>query len=110
GLTGRRFGAYVLDEEIGRGCMAVVYAAHRDDGAFAQRVAVKVLGSGLLPTSAGGRFQREQELLARLRSPRIATLLDGGVAEDGTPFLVMELITGRPIDDHCDDAGLDTRQ
>ncbi len=109
-LSGRRFGAYVLDEEIGRGGMAVVYRAHRADGSFAQDVAVKVLGTGLLPTSAAARFHREQEVLARLRHPHIATLLDGGVAGDGTPFLVMERIEGLPIDRFCATRELDRRQ
>jgi serine/threonine-protein kinase len=108
-LRGRRLGAYVLDEEIGRGGMAVVYAAHRADGAFEQQVAVKVLGTGLLPTSATERFRREQELLARLHHPHIATLLDGGVADDGTPFLVMERIDGVAIDRYCDGRGLGPR-
>ena len=109
-LVGRRFGAYRLEEEIGRGGMAVVYRAVRVDGAFEQDVAVKILGTGLLPTSAAARFRREQEVLARLRHPRITTLLDGGVTEDGTPYLVMERVAGRPIHRHCDDAGLDVRR
>jgi serine/threonine-protein kinase len=108
-LAGRRLGAYVLDEEIGRGGMAVVHRAHRADGVFEQEVAVKVLGLGLLPTSAGERFRREQQLLARLRHPRIATMLDGGVAEDGTPYLVMERIDGRPIDRWCEERAVGAR-
>ncbi|MEO7794076.1 MAG: protein kinase, partial [Thermoanaerobaculia bacterium] len=104
-MKGRRFGAYEIDSEIGRGGMAVVYLGHRVDGAFAQEVAVKVLGTGLLPTSAAARFQREQGLLARLRHPRIATLLDGGLSTDGTPYLVMERIDGRPIDRYCTERG-----
>ena len=108
-LAGRRMGAYVLAEEIGRGGMAVVHRARRADGVFEQEVAVKVLGVGLLPTSAGERFRREQQVLARLRHPQIATMLDGGVAEDGTPYLVMERIDGRPVDRWCDERGVDLR-
>jgi tetratricopeptide (TPR) repeat protein len=108
-LSGRRLGAYVLDAELGRGGMAVVYRAHRADGAFDQEVAVKVLGVGLLSLGAGERFRREQQVLARLRHPKIATMLDGGVAEDGTPYLVMELIEGRPIDRYCAEESLSTR-
>jgi serine/threonine-protein kinase len=108
-LAGRRFGAYALDEEIGRGGMAVVYRAHRVDGAFEQEAAVKVLGVGLLPTAAAARFRREQQLLARLRHRGIASMLDGGVAEDGTPFLVMERIEGRSIDRFCAEERLDAR-
>jgi serine/threonine-protein kinase len=109
-LAGRRFGAFELDEEIGRGGMAVVYRGHRVDGAFEQQVAVKLLGIGLLSTGAGERFRREQQLLARLNHPNIATMLDGGVAADGTPYLVMELLVGRPIDRYCDAERLDRRR
>ncbi len=101
-LSGRRFGAYVLDAEIGRGGMAVVYAARRADGGFEQEVAVKILAAGLLPTALAARFRAEQQVLARLRHPNIAAMLDGGVADDGTPYLVMERIDGDPIDRHCD--------
>ncbi len=73
-------------------------------------MAVKLLGTGLLPTSAATRFRREQDVLARLRHPRIATLLDGGVAEDGTPFLVMERVDGRPIDRFCVEERLGIRR
>jgi serine/threonine-protein kinase len=109
-LTGRRLGPYLLDEELGRGGMAVVYRAHRADGTFAQEVAVKVLGVGLLPLGGGERFRREQQLLSRLRHPRIATMLDGGVAEDGTPWLAMELLRGQPIDDWCAERRPSARQ
>jgi len=108
-LAGRRLGAYVLREEIGRGGMAVVYRGERADGSFEQEVAVKVLGTGLLPTAAAQRFRREQELLARLRHRGIAAMLDGGVAADGTPFLVMERIDGQPIDRYCEERSLDLR-
>ena len=108
-LAGRRVGPYVLDEEIGRGGMAVVYRAHRADGAFAQEVAVKLLGLGLLALGGAERFRREQQVLARLRHPNVATLLDGGVAEDGTPWLAMELLAGEPIDAFCAARRLDAR-
>jgi serine/threonine-protein kinase len=109
-LAGRRLGAYRLREEIGRGGMAVVYAAERADGAFDQEVAVKVLGTGLLPAAGAERFRTEQQVLARLRHRSIAAMLDGGVAEDGTPFLVMERIEGRPIDRYCEEEGLGLRE
>jgi tetratricopeptide (TPR) repeat protein len=100
-LSGRRLGPYLLREEIGRGGMAVVYRAERADGAFAQEVAVKVLGIGLLALGGGERFRREQQVLSRLRHPNVATMLDGGVAADGTPWLAMEILAGEPLDAWC---------
>jgi len=109
-LAGRRFGAWELGEEIGRGGMAVVHRARRVGGVFEQEAAVKVLGVGLLATGAAERFRRERQVLARLRHPNIATILDGGVADDGTPYLVMERIDGAPIDRWCAERRLAVRE
>jgi serine/threonine protein kinase len=47
------------------------------------------------------RFLHERQVLADLNHPNIARLLDGGTAEDGRPYIVLEYIEGRPIDDYC---------
>ena len=52
------------------------------------------------------RFERERRILASLNHPHIARLLDGGRAEDGRPYLVMEYVEGRPIDRFCDEERL----
>ncbi len=83
---------------IGRGGMGEVYEASRAEGDFEQRVAIKLtrLESGQLE-----RFSAERQLLARLKHPRIARLLDGGVAPDGRPYFVMEYIEGQAITHYC---------
>ncbi|MCP3964500.1 MAG: serine/threonine protein kinase, partial [bacterium] len=48
------------------------------------------------------RFRRERQILADLRHPDVARLLDGGTAADGRPYLVMEYVEGEPIDRYCD--------
>jgi len=48
------------------------------------------------------RIKAERQILANLEHPHIARLLDGGTTEQGVPYLVMELIEGKPIDEHCD--------
>jgi non-specific serine/threonine protein kinase/serine/threonine-protein kinase len=48
------------------------------------------------------RFRNERQILASLEHPNIARLLDGGTTEEGTPYLVMELIEGQPIGQYCD--------
>ena len=110
GLEGREFGPYRLESLIGRGGMSAVYRAHRTDGSFDEPVAVKVLSSALLALDWRERFQREARYLSQLRHPGIATLLDAGVAEDGTPYLVTELVEGQPIHIHSQNTGLDIRQ
>jgi serine/threonine protein kinase/tetratricopeptide (TPR) repeat protein len=103
----RRIGAYRIVQEIGRGGMGTVFLAERDDGQFTRRVALKVMKRG-----AGGdpqlrrRFLEERQILARLEHPHIATLLDGGVTEDGQPFFVMQYVEGAPIDRFSDERAL----
>jgi serine/threonine-protein kinase len=104
-----RIGPYRLQRLIGRGGMGAVYAAVRDDGEFAQDVAIKLLRAGAESGAALRRFRRERQLLAALRHPNIAALLDGGVTSDGVPYLVMELVEGDPITRHADARGLDAR-
>ncbi len=100
-LEGRRIGRYRIEGEVGRGGMGAVFAAVRDDGEFEQKVAVKVILSGLNTEAIARRFRNERQILASLEHPNIARLLDGGMSDDGLPFYVMEFIEGEPIDDYC---------
>ncbi|MEZ5293193.1 MAG: serine/threonine-protein kinase [Vicinamibacterales bacterium] len=98
---GYMVGAYRLIRPIGRGGMADVYLAARADDEFTREVAVKIVREGL-----GGdllsRFRVERQVLATVDHPHIARLFDGGVTDDGRPYLVMELVQGQPIDRHAD--------
>lgn len=101
----KRVGPYRVVGELGRGGMGVVYLGERDDGQFRRRVAIKVIRSAV-----GGpdseelyrRFKMERQILASLDHPNIGRLLDGGLTDDGRPYLVMEHVEGVPIDVHCD--------
>lgn len=88
---------YVVDREIGRGGMATVYAGHRDVVGARQAVAIKVLRAALPSALDRARFLNEQRILARLKHPHIATLLDVGVVDE-RPYMVLERIEGAPID------------
>ncbi len=103
----RRVGAYRLIREIGRGGMSLVFLAERADGAFVQQVAIKLLRSNLDSDMDQHRFRAERQILATLNHPNIARLLDGGVTDDGLPFLVLEFVDGKPIDVWCDEHALD---
>ena len=94
--AGDRVGVWRLVKEAGRGGMGVVWLAERADGAFAQRVALKLLPPGP-GGSLGPRLVRERHALARLAHPAIARLLDGGEAADGRPFFAMEFVDGAPL-------------
>jgi non-specific serine/threonine protein kinase/serine/threonine-protein kinase len=110
-LEGRRIGRYRIVSEVGRGGMGAVFAAVRDDGEFEQKVAVKVILSGLNTDTIARRFRNERQILASLEHQNIARLLDGGMSDDGLPFYVMEFIDGEPIDEYCSarDLGLHAR-
>ncbi len=98
-----------IEREIGRGGMGTVYLGARDDGAFEQRVAIKVLRRGVDTDDVLARFQRERQILASFEHQNVARLLDGGATADGRPFLVMEYVDGDSITAWCDAQQLDTR-
>jgi serine/threonine protein kinase/tetratricopeptide (TPR) repeat protein len=95
---GRRIGAYRLTKPVGRGGMGAVYLAERDDGAYQQRVAIKLIKRGMDTDQVLARFRAERQILASLDHPNIARLLDGGTTDDGLPYFAMEYIEGQPID------------
>jgi serine/threonine protein kinase len=98
---GRSVGRYRILEEIGRGGMSVVFRAARSEEQFEHEVAIKLLHPSHDNDILMRRFRAERQMLARLSHPNIAHLLDGGTAEDGTPYLVMEYVRGEPIDMYC---------
>jgi serine/threonine-protein kinase len=107
--AGRSIGAYRVVRELGRGGMGVVLLAERADGAFERQVAVKLSLAGLAVGPLAERLESERRILAGLDHPAIARLLDGGTTADGAPYVVMELVEGRPIDSFCDEEQVDLR-
>ena len=105
--VGDRIGPYSIVALIGNGGMGAVYRALRDDE-FRMEVALKLLKRGTDTESALRRFRKERQILAGLRHPNIAHLLDGGATEDGLPYFAMEYVEGRPLLDYA--ASLPIRQ
>lgn len=105
-LEGRQIGPWLLGEKIGEGGMGVVYRGTRRYPDFELTAAVKICGVGLAPLQLRQRFRSELKILGSLHHPNITRLLDGGVSEDGVPYLAMELVEGQPIVEHCRNAGL----
>jgi non-specific serine/threonine protein kinase/serine/threonine-protein kinase len=99
--TGRRVGAYRLEELIGAGGMGEVYRAVRADDQYRTEVAIKLV-RGAPGSTFVSQFRVERQILADLNHPNIARLLDGGTAEERLPYLVMELVDGTPIDVYCE--------
>lgn len=88
-------GRYELLDQLDQGGMATVYRAR--DLRLERPVAVKVLEEAR--RDVAGLAFREDRLTARLNHPHIVSVYDGGTTPDGQPFLVMELIDGRPVTD-----------
>ena len=91
-------GKYKVGREIGRGGMATVFEALNID--IGKRVAIKALAGHLVnsPTVVE-RFLREARAVATVRSPHICDVYDAGRLDDGTPYLVLELLEGESLYD-----------
>jgi tetratricopeptide (TPR) repeat protein len=100
-LKAVRVGPYRIVREIGAGGMGVVYLAMHEGPDFERAVALKVIRRGLDTEDVLRRFQLERRILAALRHPNVANLVDAGQTEDGRPFFVMDFVEGVPIDDYC---------
>jgi len=103
---GTRVGRFRLLDLIGRGGMGSVYRAERADGAYERQVALKLVHTERLGDEAERRFRQERQILARLQHAGIATLLDGGVTDEGRPYLAMELIEGTTLTEYAARTGL----
>jgi serine/threonine-protein kinase len=99
----RELGSYRLEEPLGKGGMGEVFRASHQ--MLARPAAVKLIRSEVLGSSSPDaarviveRFRREAEAAASLRSPHTINLYDFGVANDGTFFLVTELLDGLDLE------------
>lgn len=88
--TSHRVASYIVEGELGRGAMGVVYLA-RDEGT-GRRVALKLI-QGDVDARRLERFRREGELTARLRHPGVVGVHSAGTWE-GKPYLAYELVEG----------------
>ena len=100
-MDGRRVGAWRIRRKIADGGMGSVYLAHRVDADFEQTAAIKLLPPHRLDPAATARFVEERRILASLEHPNIARLIDGGMLDDGVPYIAMEYVDGVSIERHC---------
>ncbi len=103
-------GPYRILREIGRGGMGRVFLAEQQGEDFTRRVAIKRLDRRDPSTATERRFRDEVKILAGLEHSGIARFLDGGRADDGGSYLVLEYVEGLDLlahsrDNHLDVAG-----
>ena len=104
--AGVSIGGYRIERLLGEGGMGTVYLAQRNDAGVTRLVALKTMNRLRPQELELARFKAEQQALAQLHHPYIASLLDVGVAEDGTPYFAMEYVPGSDITKHCDQHNL----
>ena len=85
---------YLIERELGRGGMAVVYLAQ--DRRHGRPVALKVLNPELAHALGAERFEREIQVAARLQHPHILTVLDSGEAA-GHLWFTMPFVAGESL-------------
>ncbi len=100
-------GPWRIVRSLGVGGMGEVYLVRRTADGFEQEAALKLIRRGLDSPEVTARFRQERRILARLKHPGIASLLDGGSTDDGVPWVAMEYVDGIRLDRYCDREGLD---
>lgn len=103
-----RIGPYPIKGRLGSGGMGVVFEAVQVR--TNRRVAIKVIRGAWLDDERTRRlFFREAEVLGRLQHTGIAAIHDAGETKEGSPYFVMELIDGQPLDEWSEDKPVETK-
>ena len=95
----RRIGRYRLIRQIGEGGMGTVWRALQEHP-VKRFVALKLVRKDI-GMDALARFEAERQAIAMMDHPNIAKILDADSTEDGSPYFVMELVKGIPLDQFC---------
>jgi eukaryotic-like serine/threonine-protein kinase len=97
-------GRYRIDAWIGQGGMGVVYRGEHLE--LGKRVAIKRLDPQIVSDPVSfERFRNEAVTVSRIESPHVVHVFDWGKADDGSPYLVMELLEGRNLRELFQDEG-----
>lgn len=89
-------GKYRLERSLAAGGMGQIWVAH--DDRLRRRVAIKLLHQDDRPSPRRlDRFELEARTIASLQHPNVVQVYDYGVADNGTPFMAMELLDGEDV-------------
>lgn len=94
-------GKYRLEQKLGGGGMGVVYRAQHMR--LQKTFAVKLIQPSKMDSAFQARFEREAEVLGRLKHSNIVEVTDYGIdaGNTGLPYLVMEYLEGTNLHDYC---------
>lgn len=111
-LTGMVVGSrYLIERELTRGGIGVVYLARDKPELMSRRVVVKVLLEKSLKDGwIIRKFHQEIESLARLDDPGVVGIFDAGALADGTPYLVMQFVDGVSLRAEIKPGGMDFKR
>ena len=99
-------GKYKIVKLLGEGGMGCVYVGEQMMGTAVRKVAVKTLHKHLSHDAhVKARFQREVGTVAALEHPNTIQVFDFGAMDDGTLYIVMELVQGRSVADILEKEG-----
>jgi Tol biopolymer transport system component len=106
--AGQKLGPYEIQAHVGEGGMGEVYRAR--DTRLNRSVAIKILPASMVDDPVRmHRFEQEARTVAALSHPNILSVYDVGV-QDGTPFLVMELLEGETLRERLNHGPLGVRK
>lgn len=95
-VVGDRIGTWVVQGTLGGGGFGTVYEVRHSQRE--QRAALKLLHAHFVSSGEMlARFEREIEVLRRLKHPSIVTLVEAGISADERPYLCMELLEGEEL-------------
>ncbi len=93
-------GRYRVTGVLGEGGMGIVYVGEQQMGSTVRKVAIKTLHSHLSKDpSVLARFHRECGTVAQLEHPNTIKFYDFGATADGTLYIAMEFVAGKPLAD-----------
>jgi len=93
-------GRYRVTGVLGEGGMGVVYVGEQQMGSTVRKVAIKTLHAHLSKDpSVIARFHRECGTVAQLEHPNTIKFYDFGSTSDGTLYIAMEFVAGKPLAD-----------
>ena len=93
-------GRYRITGVLGEGGMGIVYVGEQQMGSTVRKVAIKTLHQHLSKDpSVLARFHRECGTVAQLEHPNTIKFYDFGSTADGTLYIAMEFVAGKPLSD-----------
>ena len=91
-------GRYRVTGVLGEGGMGIVYVGEQQMGSTVRKVAIKTLHQHLSKDpSVLARFHRECGTVAQLEHPNTIKFFDFGSTQDGTLYIAMEFVAGKPL-------------